>query len=196
MEMARESLSYRELAERLTAVGLEENERNIANKVARGELSAATFLLCLKVMGTTRLNLDLVPLSAEVAGEQLTIGQVLKEESVKIILRDDEAGIYKVNVGFPTPVTILLERLSEKGGTKYTLSHAMVAPGHSTPQHVTQFGETPARALRRALRDLTVPFRRAFEDGHSPEASWLVPFDTLPKHEYDEVGRLIETNEE
>lgn len=51
MEMTRHSISYGELLNRLKKAGLEENERNLRNKVSRGEFSASFLLLCLKVMG-------------------------------------------------------------------------------------------------------------------------------------------------
>jgi hypothetical protein len=35
-ELKRRNLGYRELAERLEALGAHENERNIANKISRG----------------------------------------------------------------------------------------------------------------------------------------------------------------
>lgn len=49
--MLDKDLTYRDLARLLNEVGVEENERNLRNKVARGEFSAAYMLLCLKVMG-------------------------------------------------------------------------------------------------------------------------------------------------
>lgn len=52
MEMTRHSMGFAELLARLTEAGLkDENERNLRNKVSRGEFSASFLLLCLKVMG-------------------------------------------------------------------------------------------------------------------------------------------------
>lgn len=51
VEMAKRDLSYGGLAELLDKAGVHENERNLRNKVARGEFSAAFMLMCLKVMG-------------------------------------------------------------------------------------------------------------------------------------------------
>jgi hypothetical protein len=50
-ELKRRDLTYRDLAERLTAAGTPEAEANIANKLARGGFSAAYFLQCLEVIG-------------------------------------------------------------------------------------------------------------------------------------------------
>ena len=50
-ELKRKGVSYRELAERLNAIGVHESERNIANKISRGGFSAAFFVQCLDVIG-------------------------------------------------------------------------------------------------------------------------------------------------
>ena len=50
-ELKRRNLSYKDLAERLTAAGTAEAEPNIANKLSRGGFSAAYFLKCLEVIG-------------------------------------------------------------------------------------------------------------------------------------------------
>jgi hypothetical protein len=51
MEMKRHSMTYPELVKRLNEAGAEENERNLRNKVSRGEFSASFLLVCMKVMG-------------------------------------------------------------------------------------------------------------------------------------------------
>lgn len=45
------------LAERLTAMGIQETEKNIANKIARGGFSGAFFLQCLTALGVQSLHL-------------------------------------------------------------------------------------------------------------------------------------------
>jgi 3-mercaptopyruvate sulfurtransferase SseA len=50
-------VSYAQLAEALARIGIEENERNIANKLSRGTFSAAFLLQCLKAIGVSRLEL-------------------------------------------------------------------------------------------------------------------------------------------
>ena len=57
-ELKRRNVGYRELAEKLTAMGMPETERNIANKISRGGFTAAFFLQCLKAIGITNLRLD------------------------------------------------------------------------------------------------------------------------------------------
>lgn len=57
-ELKRRNLGYRELAERLTAMGVAESERNIANKVSRGGFSAVFFVQCLVAIGTKEVRLD------------------------------------------------------------------------------------------------------------------------------------------
>lgn len=57
-ELKRRNVGYRELAEKLTAMGLPETERNIANKISRGGFTAAFFLQCLSAIGCTVLRLE------------------------------------------------------------------------------------------------------------------------------------------
>ena len=56
-ELKRRNLSYADLAERLTAIGVKENERNIANKIARGGFTAAFFLQCMEAIGVKNLQI-------------------------------------------------------------------------------------------------------------------------------------------
>jgi hypothetical protein len=57
-ELKRKGIGYRELAERLTALGTPETDRNIANKISRGGFTAAFFLECLHAIGVQTLRLD------------------------------------------------------------------------------------------------------------------------------------------
>ncbi len=57
-ELKRKGVSYRELAEKLTAMGIPESERNIANKISRGGFTAAFLLQCLEAVGARDLRLD------------------------------------------------------------------------------------------------------------------------------------------
>ena len=50
--------SYKELASRLEAIGIRETERNINNKISRGDFSAAFLVQCLKAIGCTTLHLE------------------------------------------------------------------------------------------------------------------------------------------
>lgn len=56
-ELKRRNVGYRELAEKLTAMGSPETERNIANKISRGGFTAAFFLQCLSAIGVTTMRL-------------------------------------------------------------------------------------------------------------------------------------------
>jgi hypothetical protein len=56
-ELKRRGLSYRDLAERLAAIGVEENERNLNNKISRGGFSAAFLLQCLEASGVQSIHL-------------------------------------------------------------------------------------------------------------------------------------------
>lgn len=57
-ELKRRNVGYRELADKLTADGTPESERNIANKISRGGFTAAFFLQCLAVIGCQSLRLE------------------------------------------------------------------------------------------------------------------------------------------
>ena len=56
-ELKRRGVGYRELAEKLTAMGTPESERNLANKISRGGFTAAFFLECLVAIGCQTLRL-------------------------------------------------------------------------------------------------------------------------------------------
>ncbi|MAP67959.1 MAG: hypothetical protein CL952_00340 [Erythrobacteraceae bacterium] len=60
--MVKRGISYADLAERLALVGIEENERNLRNKVARGTFSAAFLAECLTAIGVRHLEIDIVDL--------------------------------------------------------------------------------------------------------------------------------------
>lgn len=57
-ELTRRHVSYKELADNLTAMGIPESEKNIANKLARGSFTAVFFVQCLLAIGchTVRLS--------------------------------------------------------------------------------------------------------------------------------------------
>jgi 3-mercaptopyruvate sulfurtransferase SseA len=57
-ELKRRNLSYSDLAEKLRALGVVENERNIANKISRGTFSAVFFAQCLAAIGARTIHLD------------------------------------------------------------------------------------------------------------------------------------------
>lgn len=60
-ELKRRNLSYRDLAEKLTALGIPETERNLANKISRGGFTAAFMLQCMAAIGVQNLRLDDTP---------------------------------------------------------------------------------------------------------------------------------------
>jgi hypothetical protein len=57
-ELKRRGVGYRDLAEKLSAMGIPETERNIANKISRGGFTAAFLLQCLKAIGCSSLHLE------------------------------------------------------------------------------------------------------------------------------------------
>ncbi|MCH9051754.1 MAG: hypothetical protein IIA72_11825 [Proteobacteria bacterium] len=57
-EMVKQGLTYNQLIERLKAVGVTEDERNLRNKVSRGKFTAAFLLQCLTAIGCHTLHLE------------------------------------------------------------------------------------------------------------------------------------------
>lgn len=57
-ELKRRGISYRQLAEMLTARGVPESERNIANKISRGAFTAAFFFECLDAVGARSIDVS------------------------------------------------------------------------------------------------------------------------------------------
>ena len=57
-ELKRKNVGYRELAERLAAMGVHDSERNIANKISRGGFTAVFLVQCLEAIEVGSLRLD------------------------------------------------------------------------------------------------------------------------------------------
>src|SRR6266852_7069803 len=56
-ELKRRNLSYADLTEKLAAIGIKDNERNIANKIARGSFTAVFFIQCMTAVGCRTVHL-------------------------------------------------------------------------------------------------------------------------------------------
>lgn len=56
-ELKRRGITYAMLAEKLAAIGVSENERNLNNKISRGGFTAAFLLQCLSVIEANDLRL-------------------------------------------------------------------------------------------------------------------------------------------
>lgn len=57
-EMAKRRMKYPDLVRALAEIGVQDNERNLSNKIARGTFSAGFFLQCLNAMGVQSLRLN------------------------------------------------------------------------------------------------------------------------------------------
>jgi hypothetical protein len=57
-ELKRRNLSYADLAAKLAAVGVKDNERNISNKISRGTFTAVFFVQCMEAIGAHTIHLD------------------------------------------------------------------------------------------------------------------------------------------
>ena len=57
-ELARRELSYADLADKLAAIGVKTNRRNINNQIGRGTFSAVFFFQCMEAIGVKTIHLD------------------------------------------------------------------------------------------------------------------------------------------
>ena len=57
-ELARRQMSYADLAVKLEAVGIKDNDRNISNKMARGTFTAVFFVQCLQAIGCKTIHIE------------------------------------------------------------------------------------------------------------------------------------------
>ncbi|MEW9616802.1 DUF6471 domain-containing protein [Shinella sp. S4-D37] len=57
-ELKRKGVTYAQLVERLAAIGIDEKEVNVRNKLSRGKFTAAFLLQCLEAIGSSSLRLD------------------------------------------------------------------------------------------------------------------------------------------
>lgn len=57
-ELKRRNISYRQLAEKLAEIGVNESERNLNNKISRGGFTAVFFVQCLVAIGCMQLHLE------------------------------------------------------------------------------------------------------------------------------------------
>ena len=57
-ELKRRGIGYKELAERLSAIGVSENEPNIRNKLARGRFTAVFMVQVMAAIGADTIRLD------------------------------------------------------------------------------------------------------------------------------------------
>lgn len=57
-ELKRKGLGYKQLVEALRELGIEESDRNLANKISRGSFTAAFFLQCLEAIGCKEVRLN------------------------------------------------------------------------------------------------------------------------------------------
>lgn len=58
-ELKRRGVTYAQLAEKLSGIGVQENERNLNNKISRGGFTAAFLIQCLVSIGTDKIIIDL-----------------------------------------------------------------------------------------------------------------------------------------
>lgn len=57
-EMARRGITYAQLVEKLAEIGIDDNERNLRNKVSRGKFTAGFLLQCMAALGVDTINTE------------------------------------------------------------------------------------------------------------------------------------------
>lgn len=57
-EMARQGVTYAQLVERLAAIGVVDDERNLRNKVSRGKFTAAFLLSAMTALSVDNLKIN------------------------------------------------------------------------------------------------------------------------------------------
>ena len=107
-----------------------------------------------------------------------TFDEVLDDELVTVVERNDEMGEFVVRIGtLRTPVSIDLGRFMTTERTKFRLSHVIKTPMLAGPYRTSlPFGDDPGYALHKAIAGLTSYYRQAIEEGHDPCEDWLVPY--------------------
>ncbi len=107
-----------------------------------------------------------------------TFDDVLDDELVTVVERNDEMGEFVVRIGnLETPVSIELGRFMTSERTKFRLSHVIKTPMPAGPYRTSlPFGDDPGYALHRAIDGRTSYYRQAVEKGHEPSEDWLVPY--------------------
>jgi len=106
------------------------------------------------------------------------IEEVLADDLITIIERDDESGHYALRFGeLETVVSIQLGRSRTTERTHYKISHAIHTPVQIGPYKTSlAFSDYWAAALDKAVTGITVHFREAVEAGYDPKESWLVKY--------------------
>jgi Domain of unknown function (DUF6471) len=56
-ELKRRNLTYADLAQKLAAIGVKDNELNIKNKIGRGSFTAVFFFQCMEAIGAKTIHL-------------------------------------------------------------------------------------------------------------------------------------------
>jgi hypothetical protein len=57
-EMVKRGVSYKDLVDKLGALGISETEANLRNKISRGGFTGAFLIQCLTAMGVAALRLE------------------------------------------------------------------------------------------------------------------------------------------
>ena len=104
-----------------------------------------------------------------------TFDDVLADDLITVIHRNDSRGVFVVRVGeMRTQVEITLSRYMDCDRTSYWLTHAIKTPIQAFAYRASHpEADSPARALFLAVSNMTQWYRNAIEGGYEPSEDWL-----------------------
>jgi hypothetical protein len=105
----------------------------------------------------------------------VTIDEILRDDLIEVVDRDDELGSYAIKLGsLQTVVSIELGRFRSSDQTKYNVSHAIKTPTQIGAYRTSRpLADSWELALSRAISGLTMYYREATRAGHEPSEDWL-----------------------
>lgn len=108
--------------------------------------------------------------------QDTAIDEVLENNLISVIERDDVARLYRFRIGkLQTVVTVKLARLGS-GFVEYVNSHGIKTPEQADVYFSSiTISKDWASALEKAIEDLIVAYRAAVAKGYQPEERWLIP---------------------
>jgi hypothetical protein len=85
-ELSKRSLTYADLLERLHAIGVEETEGGLRNKLSRGTFSALYLCQCLEAIGVKSFKIDLVDFVESRAPRKYGVVTIDRETKRQVVL--------------------------------------------------------------------------------------------------------------
>ncbi len=102
----------------------------------------------------------------------------LNDPLVTVENRIDDWGTFEIRIGsIPTVISIELGRHMTSDETKVWVSHAIHTPVQAGPYRTSRpYWDDPEYALQQTISGFTEYYNQGVKAGHTPSASWLVPY--------------------